>query len=111
MWHAPCANKLFVLVTEAKEQHSKTQINNKKKNLRHIKKKKHQIALGLRANHFLFRVLYAKIVFRFFLSLLSKCYDLYIALPRLSSRPLGCYLCLCPAHKAPQCGKPRNTFV
>lgn len=71
MWPAPSANKLFVLVTEAKEQHSKTQINNKKKNLRHIKKK-HQIALGLRANHFLFRVLYAKIVFRFFLSPLSS---------------------------------------
>lgn len=109
MWSAPCANKLFVLDTEAKEQHSKTQINNKKQYLRHIKK--HKLSLGLRANHFLFRVLYAKIVFRFFLSLLSKCYDLYIVLPRLSSRPLCGYLCLCPAHKAPQCGKPRNTFV
>lgn len=85
MWSAPCANKLFVLDTEAKEQHSKTQINNKKQNLRHIKK--HKLSLGLRANHFLFRVLYTKIVFRFFLSLLSKCYDLYIVLPRLSSRP------------------------
>lgn len=109
MWSAPCANKLFVLDTEAKEQHSKTQINNKKQNLRHIKK--HKLSLGLRANHFLFCVLYAKIVFRFFLSLLSKCYDLYIVLPRLSSRLLCGYLCLCPAHKAPQCGKPRNTFV